>query len=153
MNAKICGLLAGIGIGFVFAWAGLSDPAVIRDMLLLRDPHVFLLMGSAIAVAAGGVHLLRAGHFRSLAAGGEPIAWTTQGVQPRHVAGSLLFGAGWSLAATCPGPVAVMIGEGRLSGLFVAAGLLAGVSLEGAWQRARAARAAHATEIPGTAGL
>lgn len=60
MSAKLYGLVGGIGIGFVFAWAGLSDPAVIRDMLLLRDPHVFLLMGSTMVVAALGVRLLRA---------------------------------------------------------------------------------------------
>ena len=39
------GLGPWYAIGFLFAWAGLSDPEIIRDMLLLRDPHVFLLMG------------------------------------------------------------------------------------------------------------
>jgi uncharacterized protein len=152
MSAKLYGLLGGIGIGFVFAWAGLSDPAVIRDMLLLRDAHVFLLMGSAIVVATIGARLLRARGARAWATG-EAIAWTAERPQMRHVAGSLLFGVGWGLAATCPGPVAVMIGEGRLSGLFVAAGLLVGVTLQGFWKRTHASRSAHAAEIAGAAGL
>lgn len=151
MSAKLYGVIAGFGIGFVFAWAGLSDPAVIRDMLLLRDPHVFLLMGSAIVVAGIGARLLRATGVRSLA-GHDAIAWTVETPQPRHVAGSLLFGAGWSLAGTCPGPVAVMVGEGHLSGLLVVAGLIAGVSLLGWYQRSNVARqVVH--EAPGTAGL
>jgi uncharacterized membrane protein YedE/YeeE len=151
MSAKLYGLLAGLGIGFVFAWAGLSDPAVIRNMLLLRDPHVFLLMGASIVVAAVGVRLLRGAGARTLA-GREAVAWTTDKAQPRHVTGSLLFGAGWSLAATCPGPVAVMVGEGRLSGLLVAVGLIAGVSLQGWYQRSRATRQT-VREVPGSAGL
>lgn len=152
MNAKLYGLLGGVGIGFIFAWAGLSDPAIIREMLLLHSPHVFLLMGSTIVVAAIGVRLLRANGAKTWA-GGEPIAWTLEKPQMRHVLGSILFGGGWSLAATCPGPVAVMIGEGRLSGLFAAAGILAGATLQGAWQRARATRKITTSEIPGTAGL
>lgn len=152
MSARIYGLLGGIGIGFVFAWSRLSDPAVIRDMLLLRDVHVFLLMGSAIFVSAIGVRLLRARHATAWATG-EAIAWTTEKPQARHIVGSVLFGAGWSLAATCPGPAAVMIGQGRISGLFVAAGLLVGVTLQGFWGRAHASRGVHGTEICGTAGL
>jgi hypothetical protein len=59
MTAKLAGLPAGVIFGFVLSWARLTDPAVIRNMLLLREAHVFLIMGSAIAVAAVGVRLLR----------------------------------------------------------------------------------------------
>jgi uncharacterized membrane protein YedE/YeeE len=38
----------------------------------------------------------------------------------------MLFGAGWSVACTCPGPVAAMIGEGRIGGAAVALGIAAG---------------------------
>ena len=152
MSTRLFGLVIGAGIGFVFAWAGLSDPAVIRDMLLLREAHVFLLMGSTIVIAAIGVRLLRASGASSWATG-EPVSWSTDKPQLRHVVGSVIFGIGWSLAATCPGPVAVMIGEGRLSGLLVAAGILAGVILQGAWQRANAGQKQVRAEAPGTAGL
>ena len=106
-------------------------------MLLLRDAHAFLVMGSAVAVAAVGVRTLRALRVRALVTG-EPISWTVDRPEPRHVVGSLLFGAGWSLAGTCPGPVAAMVGQGRLAGLFVVGGLLAGVSLQGMQARRRA---------------
>lgn len=152
MTIKLIGLAIGVGIGFVFAWAGLSDPAVIRDMLLLRDPHVFLLMGSTVVVAAVGARLLRANNFRALATG-EAVAWSIEKPQTRHVFGSALFGAGWSLAATCPGPVAVMIGQGRLSGLFAAAGIVIGVTLQAMWQRASTAQKQVRAELQGTAGL
>jgi hypothetical protein len=150
MNARLAGLLFGTGIGFLFAAARLSDPAVIRDMLLLREADVFLLMGSAIAVAFIGARLLRGVGFRAVITG-EPVGWSVERPEARHVAGSLLFGAGWAIAGTCPGPVAVMIGEGRFGGLVVAAGLIAGIILQGALKRSASAPAL--TPSPGSAGL
>ena len=151
MKAKLLGLLFGAGIGFVFAWAWLSDPAVIRDMLLLREPDIFLFMGLAIVVAAVGTRLLRFFRARALATR-EPVAWTVERPERRHVMGSVLFGAGWAVTGTCPGPVAVMIGEGRLAGIVVAIGLGAGVLLQGAVKRRQVA-AATGHEMPGMAGL
>jgi uncharacterized protein len=155
VSVRLVGLTFGVGFGFLMSWAGLSDATVIRNMLLLRETHVFLLMGSAIVVAAVGLHGLRRFRVRALVTG-DPIEWTLERPQSRHVLGSVLFGAGWSLAGTCPGPVAAMVGQGRLGGLFVAAGLLAGVSLQGALasSRARASERRPVTvEAPGTAGL
>ena len=155
MSTRIVGLLFGVGFGFLMAWAGLSDATVIRNMLLLREAHVFLFMGSAVLVAAVGLRLLRAAGVRAVITG-EPVAWTFDRVERHHIVGSLLFGAGWSLAGTCPGPVAAMVGQGKFSALFVAGGLLAGVSLQGALARRRLElKAAQpiAMEAPGTTGL
>jgi uncharacterized membrane protein YedE/YeeE len=152
---RITGLLFGAGFGFLMSWAGLSDATVIRNMLLLREGHVFLFMGSAVLVAAVGLRLLRAFRLRA-GITGEPIAWSLDRIERRHIIGSLLFGAGWSLAGTCPGPVAAMIGQGKLGGLLVAGGMLAGVSLQGALARRRIAVKATqpiAMEGPGTTGL
>jgi uncharacterized protein len=151
MKTKVLGLLFGAGIGFVFAWAWLSDPVVIRNMLLLREPDVFLFMGSAVVIAAIGTRLLRLFGARALATG-ELVTWTVERPERRHVLGSVLFGAGWAVAGTCPGPVAVMIGEGRLGGIVVAIGLAAGVLLQGARQGRRLAAATN-HEIPRMAGL
>jgi uncharacterized membrane protein YedE/YeeE len=129
VTAKFVGLLTGVAFGFVISWAGVTNPAVIRDMLLLREAHVFLLMGSAIAVAAVGVRLLRRLRLRSVVTH-EPIHWTLAPIQSRHVVGSAMFGAGWSVACTCPGPVAAMIGQGQVMGLIVGAGLISGIALK-----------------------
>lgn len=102
---------------------------MIRNMLLLREAHVFLIMGSAIVVAAVGLRLLRMAGSHAFVTG-EPIGWSVQRPEPRHIIGSAIFGAGWSVAGTCPGPVAAMIDEGKLGGLAVAAGLRAGVALQ-----------------------
>ena len=151
MKAKVVGLLCGAGFGFILAWARLTDPNVIRSMLLLREIDVFLLMGSAVAVAAVGTRLLRSFRVRAIVTG-EAIGWSLEQPQARHVVGSILFGAGWSVAGTCPGPVAAMIGEGRFAGLVVVAGICAGVALQAALARRRGAHGVRA-ELPGAAGL
>ena len=149
MNAKLAGLLCGAAAGFIMTWAALTDPRVIREMLLLQSTHVFFLMGSAIFVAAIGVRVLRRAGLRSLVTR-EPIGWTGEPPATRHVVGSMIFGAGWSIAGTCPGPAAAMIGQGQLMGLVIAAGILAGVVLAGAH---RTPRAAASGEAVGAAGL
>lgn len=150
MSANVVGLLFGTCFGFVMAWARLSDPAVIGRMLRLQEFDVFLLMGCAVAVAAVGVRLLRAAGARALVTR-EPIAWKVEPPQRRHILGSMLFGVGWSVAGTCPGPVAVMIGQGRLAGVVVGAGLLLGVSAQGVFSRRRKPHAVP-TAAASTAG-
>ena len=129
MKTKAIGLAGGVVFGFTLAWARLTDPHVIRDMLLFKEPHVFLIMGSAVAIAAIGVRVLKLSNARCIITG-EPVDWTVEQPRTRHVAGSILFGIGWTVAGTCPGPVAAMIGEGRLAGVPVAVGLLAGVAVQ-----------------------
>jgi uncharacterized membrane protein YedE/YeeE len=143
MGPRIVGLLFGVGTGFIFAWARLTDPAVIRDMLLLREPDVFLFMGCAALVAGIGARLLRRAGARALVTN-EPIGWSVQRPRASTVIGSVLFGAGWSIAATCPGPMAIMIGEGRVAGVVVVAGMIAGLTLQSAVVKRLAAHASPA---------
>ena len=126
MSIRAIGLAAGVAFGFVLGWARLTDYDVIRAMLLLREPDVFLLMMSAMLTAAVGLHLLRAFKVRSVL-DREPIAWTMQTPGRKHVVGSIVFGIGWSLAGTCPGPVAAQLGRGQLVALFTIGGVLTGV--------------------------
>ena len=151
MKTTLTAVVFGMAFGFVLSWARLSDPAVIREMLLLREPYVFLVMGSAIVVAAIGLRLLRITGSRALVTG-ERIEWSVQQPKLRHVIGSVIFGAGWSVAGTCPGPVAAMIGEGKLGGVAVAAGLLAGVAIQPILVRSRAVEQ-HAAASPHPVGL
>ena len=150
MITKVIGLFGGIVFGFTLAWAHVTDPRVIRDMLLLKEPHVFLIMGSAVAVAALGVRALKAAGARAIVTG-EPVRWSVERPRARHVAGSALFAVGWTVAGTCPGPVAAMVGEGRMLGLPVAFGLLAGVLLQRSIVR-RTTVETHAP-APAAAGL
>ena len=139
MRPHTVALSFGVAFGFVISWAQVTDPMVIRRMLRLQEFDVVFLMGSAIAVAALGLALLKRANATTLVTR-EPIGWTVARPARRHVVGSVMFGVGWALAGTCPGPMAAMIGQGRLGGLFVAAGVLLEIALQGVAIRSRAVR-------------
>ena len=134
MKERFAVLVFGVGFGFVLGWARLNDPDVIYAMLRLREPYVFLIMGSAIATATLGARLLRARHARAVL-GGAPVSWRIAMPTRDHVVGSIFFGLGWSIACTCPGPIAVQIGRGEISGAFIALGLLIGIGIRDATRR------------------
>lgn len=150
MKTKSIGLVGGAVFGFTLAWAQLTDPRVIRDMLLLKEAHVFLIMGSAVVIAAVGVRLLTMVNARTLVTH-EPIGWTVERPHVRHIAGSMLFAVGWTVAGTCPGPVAAMIGQGALVGLPVATGLFAGVMVQRVLRRTT--KVESQTQATATVGL
>ena len=138
---KAAGLLIGIGFGFVLGWSRLTEYDVIHEMLLLHQFDVFMMMGAAVATAAVVARLLRASGARSLV-GREPITWSVTKPAPSHLIGGMIFGAGWAISGTCPGPVAAQLGRGQFAALFTLAGIFCGVALFGYLKQRREASAA-----------
>ena len=123
---------SALGVGAVFGFlltaSGLGDYDTIHDGLLLRNPYIFLMMGSAMAVAFAGLYLLRRGG-RTRFAG--RLALPHARVERRHVYGGAVFGLGFGVGATCPGITVAMTATGGLYGLVVLVGLIAGLRLRG----------------------
>jgi uncharacterized membrane protein YedE/YeeE len=128
VSSRIAGGCIGVVFGITLSWSGMSDPTVIREALLFQDSYLFLMFGSAVLVAAVGLHLLRRWQHRAVLTG-TPLTWSRERPGRRHVVGSLLFGAGWGLADACPGPIATQVGQGVPWALFTMVGLVAGVYL------------------------
>ena len=150
MTGRIAVLAFGAIFGLTLGWARATDYDQIHAMLKLEDLHLFLVMGSAMATAAAGIALLRWRQTRSIVGGGL-IAIRRLKPRGEHVLGSVLFGLGWAVAGTCPGPVAAQLGRGQLAGIFTVAGLFAGIA---AARRLRAVAADPVGECePATAGL
>jgi uncharacterized protein len=116
-------LVVGAVFGFLLTVSGLGDYDTIHDGLLLENPYIFLMMGSAMAVAFAGLAVLRR-LGRTRFAG--PLALPRARVERRHVYGGAVFGVGFGVGATCPGMTIVMTTTGGLYGLVVLAGLLGG---------------------------
>lgn len=151
-RVKLVSAAFGVAFGFLLAWGGLADPDVIRAMLVLEDSYVYLMLASAVAVGLIGTRLLTRARARAVLTGDE-VACTTERPERRHVTGSVLFGTGWAIACTCPGPAVVQVGQGVGWGLLTLAGMVIGVRLwflreeraEGAHARPPAAAAALAS--------
>ena len=120
-------VLIGLAFGFLIVATGLSNYTVIHDMLLLREPDVFLLMGSSFAVAMPLLWILRRRSWKTPMAG--ELSHNRVPNERKHVYGGALFGVGWATAGTCPGPTIGMVASGSLLGLVVTAGLGSGIIL------------------------
>jgi uncharacterized membrane protein YedE/YeeE len=132
MKLSLAAVVLGLVGGFTLSWARMTDPRTFHAMLSLDSPRIYLLMGSAVAVAFVGARLLRG---RRALLTGEPIKWAAARPTRGHVAGSVLFGIGWGISEACPGPTAAALGAGRVLALAVAAGVLVGVKLQPALAR------------------
>ena len=133
---RLAAAAIGVVFGFTLAWSGLAEPDVIRRGLLFEDAYLFLLFFAAMLTATVGLRVLRRTGARAVVTG-EPVAWERTAPERRHVVGSVLFGAGWSISAACPGPIAAQLGLGVGWSLATASGVALGVSL--ALARARRA--------------
>ena len=125
-------LAVGLVFGFLLTASGLGDYRTIHQGLLLRDPYIFLMLGSAMAVAVVGLALLRR---RGRTWLGGRLTLPHVRVERRHVYGGVVFGLGFGVGATCPGITIAMTATGGLYGLVVLAGLLGGLALRGAVER------------------
>lgn len=100
----------------------------IQEMFRFESFHMYGIMGSAVAVAAISIVLLKRVCPRSLS--GEPISIPQKelGRGHRYWIGGGLFGVGWAFTGACPGPLFALIGSG--AGVFVA---IVASALVGTW--------------------
>lgn len=140
---RLVAALFGAGFGCVLAWAQLTDPARIRQMLLLEDAHYYLMMATAFAVGTLGIRVLLRSRAHALVTG-EPVSVELSSVERRHVTGSILFGLGWAITNACPGPIAAQLGQGLWWSLLTLTGFMIGASA----QALLADRTAMPAELP-----
>jgi uncharacterized membrane protein YedE/YeeE len=128
VSRRLAGFLVGVVFGVVLSWTGVSSPEVVRDALLFNDAYLYLFFISAVTTAFVGLRLLRMLRARAVLTG-DPVDWSVDRPQRRHVAGSVLFGTGWAIAGACPGPIATQLGQGVAWSLFTLGGLVVGIAL------------------------
>jgi uncharacterized membrane protein YedE/YeeE len=120
-----------VGIGVAFGWtlerAGLGNARKLVGQFYLTDLTVFKVMFSAVVTAMLGAFWLARLGVLDLERVYIPETWLLP-----QLAGGLLFGIGFALAALCPGTSCVAAATGRLDGLATVAGMLAGVWITGA---------------------
>ena len=116
------------GLGLIVS--GMADPSKVLAFLDLAgnwDPSLAVVMAAAISIGAVG---FRSARLRTTSLLGLPMQLPTASrIDPRLLAGSVLFGVGWGLAGICPGPALVLLGTGSVKGLIFTAAMLGGMVL------------------------
>ncbi len=126
-------LLWGVLLGFVFTRAEVVSWFRIQEMFRFQAFHMYGIIGSAVAVGAAGVALLK--RFDVTSRAGRPMAFPTDEFRApgtQFWLGGAAFGLGWGLLGACPGPIYVLLGNGLTVMIVAVAAALAGVAAYGA---------------------
>lgn len=121
-------LAFGTAFGFVLSRSGAADYDYVQGMFLLEKFQLYGIIGTAVAVIAPGLWLLKRVGRTAL---GEPLVVKAKRRHGGNVPGGILFGIGWSITGMCPGPILVNVGEGKIYALAALAGALVGAALFG----------------------
>jgi uncharacterized protein len=121
-------LALGTIFGFVLSRSGAADYDYIQGMFLFERFQLYGILATGVLFTAPGLWLIKR---RARTIAGKPITIERKALNRGTIAGSLMFGVGWSLTGMCPGPILVNIGEGKVYALAALAGALAGAALFG----------------------
>ncbi len=121
-------LVLGTIFGFALSRSGAADYDYIQGMFLFERFQLYGILAAGVLFTAPGLWLIKR---RARTLSDKPIEIELKPMNRGTIAGSLLFGVGWSLTGMCPGPILVNIGEGKVYALAALAGAVAGAALFG----------------------
>lgn len=128
MNARelvVCYVL-GTVFGVVLVQGEIVSWFRIHEMFRFEAFHMYGVIGSAIAVAASSLWLMRRSQMRTVDGQAIAVPPKTIGTGVRYLAGGTIFGLGWGVTGACPGPLVAQIGAGASVMMAAAAAAFAG---------------------------
>lgn len=130
----IFSLMTGVLFGVVLIKSEVASWLRIQRMFRFEEAHMFLIIGSAVAVGALSLLLIRRLGLKDLE--GKPVQVKEKPYQKGIPVGGFLFGCGWAVTGACPGPMYAQLGAGEAWAAFSFIGALCGAYLY-AWLRPR----------------
>ncbi len=131
---KLASVVLGSVFGFLLVSIGATTFDLQAKMFLFQDFQLPIVLGMAVFTGATGMWMLARMEAKSLVLQ-EEISHVTTRITPKLALGSLIFGIGWALTASCPGTAMAMLGEGKLTGIPVVLGILIGTVLFGVYNK------------------
>jgi uncharacterized membrane protein YedE/YeeE len=111
-------LLLGIVFGVVMAKSEAISWFRIQEMFRFQAFHMYGIIGTAVTVGVIGVALIKKFKIRDFH--GNPILFHPKEKSIiRYLLGGIIFGLGWALSGSCPGPMVVNIGYGFFAMIIV----------------------------------
>ncbi len=125
-NLQFSSLLAVLGFfaGGLFGAGLLLIPFSHFPFFYFREPDLYLIIGSAVLTGMLSLFLIRKFHIKTLE-GKDPNV-VVKLVDKGKWIGGFIFGLGWFIAGTCPGPIFAQLGTGEVFALFTLLGALLG---------------------------
>lgn len=105
-------LISGVLFGIILVKSEVISWYRIQEMFRLQSFHMYGVIGTAVAVGALSVWIIKKFKIRTIQ--NEPVIFHDRQFHWGNVIGGLLFGFGWALTGACPGPLFAQIGSGFL---------------------------------------
>ena len=121
-------------VGFVFGIVLTKSEAVswyrIYEMFQFQSFHMYGIIMVAIGTGTIGLQIIKRKQIKDIK--GQPIViQDKESGSFRYWVGGLLFGLGWALVGSCPGPIFILLGAGFMPMVLVLLGALTGTFLYG----------------------
>ena len=120
-------LLIGIYFGIVLVKSEVASWFRIQSMFRFEETHMYLVIGSAVAVGIVSIQLIKIIGSRTIT--GDTIEFNDKPYQKGILIGGAIFGMGWAITGACPGPIYAQIGSGEYRALISLIGALLGAYL------------------------
>jgi len=104
-------LLIGIFLGIIFMKAEVLSWFRIQEMFAFQSFHMYGIIGSAIAVGALSVWIIRKSEAKSIEGNRIELNDKAPNYKSAFIGGSI-FGLGWAMTGACPGPMYALVGSG-----------------------------------------
>ncbi|MFY7741230.1 MAG: DUF6691 family protein [Flavobacterium sp.] len=122
--------LVGILFGIVLTKTEAVSWYRIYEMFHFQSFHMYGIIGTAIATGLIGVQYIKRKKVKDV--DGNPIEiLDKEDGNMRYWLGGILFGLGWALVGSCPGPIFILLGAGIYNVAFVLLGAIFGTFLYG----------------------
>ena len=121
-------------VGFVFGVVLTKSEAVswyrIYEMFHFQSFHMYGIIGVAVLTGSLGIFIIKKRKIKDYK--GLPIKIIPkEKTFVNYIIGGILFGLGWALVGSCPGPIYILLGTGMLSIVVILAGALVGTYVYG----------------------
>ena len=111
-------LIFGILFGIIMTKSEAISWYRIQEMFRFRSIHMYGIIGTAVIIGVIGIALIKKFELKDF--NNNPIAFKKKERKySRYLLGGTIFGLGWALCGTCPGPILVNIGYGYYSMIIV----------------------------------
>lgn len=104
-------LLVGLVFGIVLTKSEAVSWYRIYEMFHFQSFHMFGIIMTAVVLGVIGVQIIKRNNVKDITGQPITIADKEKGFTS-YIVGGTLFGLGWGLVGTCPGPIFILIGAG-----------------------------------------
>lgn len=122
--------LTGIFFGIVLTKAEAVSWYRIYEMFHFQSFHMFGIIGTALLTGILGLQIFKRKKVKDFHGFPIKVIEKESGFW-RYILGGILFGLGWALVGSCPGPIFILLGTGTYAVAVVLIGALLGTYIYG----------------------